>query len=599
MFAPSDRTNLFEAILPPPGWEVEGAILTTYSVALHTAIALPAVIAFAAASRPETADRGRLAHQELAALRRLSGRITIFVQQASILDSGRLPPIVSEVEGMVREVTAPNGGSFHPKVWLLRFREISSAQTSMRLVISSRNLTSDGSWDMAIVLDGRPGRPQAGSAALPGFLRMLAGRCLRPLNAERRQTLEMLAMEAEKTAWILPPGIRRLTFRAIGVGKASGWTPPKSSRLAVISPFVDEATLNQLAASSREPFLLLTRRETLDTLSSSTVAFQRRTVLNSVGAQDEQDAASGDLHAKAFFWEIGERVFAAVGSANATSPARTGRNVEFMAEFDCGAALEGKGIAKLLEPSSLGLIIEDYETGEQDPKAPPVDLRPFRRALLDLKLYVRCDRIDDGWSLALVVEGPPPDHLAKALPGLRFRPVTLAEDQYTRCGVDLERSGRSAYFRTLSVEEVTGFLAFEAEPDGIPDRFVLNLEIRGLNEEERRTAVLRSVLPSENSFIDFVRLLLGDIRADGEAPFVGEFGSETLTTTAWASGIEGGLLELLIRCASYEPERLEAVQETLASLGDEGISSVAPASFLKLWSEFSQVARRTRKLKKL
>ena len=120
MFAPSDRTNLFEAILPPPGWEVEGAILTTYSVALHTAIALPAVIAFATASRPETADRGRLAHQELAALRRLSGRITIFVQQASILDPGRLPPIVSEVEGMVREVTAPNGGSFHPKVWLLR-----------------------------------------------------------------------------------------------------------------------------------------------------------------------------------------------------------------------------------------------------------------------------------------------------------------------------------------------------------------------------------------------------------------------------------------------------------------------------------------------
>ena len=53
------------------------------------------------------------------------------------------------------EVAAPlPNAAFHPKLWVLRYRERHGDGICYRVVCATRNLTFDRCWDTAIVLDG-------------------------------------------------------------------------------------------------------------------------------------------------------------------------------------------------------------------------------------------------------------------------------------------------------------------------------------------------------------------------------------------------------------------------------------------------------------
>ena len=69
------------------------------------------------------------------------------------------PTYYMAVELCVVEVNVPNGGVFHPKIWLLRFRSQSDDDDVVfRLLVLSRNLTNDRSWDLSLSVDGTPGK---------------------------------------------------------------------------------------------------------------------------------------------------------------------------------------------------------------------------------------------------------------------------------------------------------------------------------------------------------------------------------------------------------------------------------------------------------
>uniref|UniRef100_UPI0034E47963 hypothetical protein n=1 Tax=Enterococcus faecalis TaxID=1351 RepID=UPI0034E47963 len=166
--------------------------------------------------------------------------------------------------------------------------------------------------------------------------------------------------------------------------------------------------------------------------------------------------------------------------------------------------------------------------------------------------------------------------------------VTLASARVSPCGQTL-RLGQAAPFQgTLELSEITGFTAFEADgPDG-PFGFVLNLEVRGADEMERRTAALKSLLPSERSFAEFLRTMLGDFRAleDAEGG-IGDGGSPT----SWGGQGQSGLLEMLIRCAADEPARLKSIVETFEALGEKQLAEVTTAEFRQLWAALLQSAK--------
>lgn len=572
--------SIYDLLCPPAGWQVDAAVVCTYSASLDTVLSLPGAML---ANTPGLGRQspGRFTSVELAALKRICDRTLIFCQRGAVHPAELLPPAVIEVEPMVHEVEVEGGGAFHPKLWVVRFRDGSGEKQTIRLCVSSRNLTGDASWDIGIAVDGRidDGFPERND--LGDLLRELPKLCARALLPTQRQCLATLAEDVERTRWTSPAGTRGLSLRALGLHGSTPWHPPRSDRLVVLSPFVDKTALNALACSTDEPVIVVSRRDALDrTWSVAATKFGRQAVL-----APPPDSASGtaELHAKAYIWEKGRRRYATLGSMNATRPAMDGSNVEFLATVDCTAMLGEAGIDGLLGNNGLGLVIADYDPPEARERSEVLfDDRLVKKALWVSGLYLSCAAVEDRWEVSLCVDGEMDTDLPVKLPGLRFRPATFGRAQMTSCFPSL-LEGEVAFPGHMELPEITGFTVFEADgPDGLIS-FTLNLEVRGVSEDARREAALRSFLPTEQSFLDFVRILLGDFSALETEDGAGDNDSAGEYTAPPRQGVGPGLLELLVHCATDEPERLRDIATTLASLRSGDLADVIPEDFDELW----------------
>ena len=153
MLSTDARAIAMDLLRPPPGYRLDRAVLTTYSLDLEALLALPlAVLAHADSSINELLEDPLLLIQ---ALREAGDRISVFVDEAGIGIPRAARPLYAMLESSVHPVRAPNGGVFHPKVWLARFNH-DVDEPLLRIAVLSRNLTFDRSWDIALTSDGQP-----------------------------------------------------------------------------------------------------------------------------------------------------------------------------------------------------------------------------------------------------------------------------------------------------------------------------------------------------------------------------------------------------------------------------------------------------------
>ncbi len=79
--------------------------------------------------------------------------LNVYCQKGKIKIPKKYNYLFSFLEDSITEITPPNHvTSFHPKIWILRFKK--AKEIKYRLIILSRNLTFDRSWDLAFYMDG-------------------------------------------------------------------------------------------------------------------------------------------------------------------------------------------------------------------------------------------------------------------------------------------------------------------------------------------------------------------------------------------------------------------------------------------------------------
>ncbi|MCK1513074.1 hypothetical protein IVB22_10925 [Bradyrhizobium sp. 190] len=580
MLEPQARLSIYDILRPPGGFELDCLVATTYSASLDTVLSLPAAMLVDSTDAAKQQARIFTAN-DLAALKRVCGRTAIFCQGAAIHPAELVPPAIIEAEEMVHEVSAPNGGSFHPKVWLIRFKHSDAKRSLLRVAIMSRNLTGDASWDAGVVLDSKSGAGAPKANDLGMLLRLLPTWCIRPLDQARRELLLELASEVEVAKWKMPAGVGTPTFHAVGNRPGRAWIQPESKRLAIISPFLTASAIKDLAKSADALSLIVSRPDALErcweTVSDRS---ERQMVLAPPGEPTEGSRTKG-LHAKLLIWESRSRIRLAIGSMNATSAAINGRNVEFMVSFDCTEAIGEGAIDALLERRSMGSVLEDFEPAKRsEPLPDPFDDRAARAYLLAAQLHLECSLAESGWELCLTPRAAHAD-IESLLPGLRFRPATLASIRSGPCGASLAAGEPAKLPGTLDLAEITGFIVFEADtPDGMI-AFVRNLEVRGVEGDARRHAALKALLPDKGSFSDFLRVLLGDFRSLEAITTMNGANGEP---TTWRPTGQSGILEMLIRCAADDPARLQSIEATLKAFRPEELETVTPPEFRELWS---------------
>lgn len=666
MLNPNSRSLYTEAWTPPPGMVLDAAIATTFS--LHPSLLLQAPMCLAGLAYPEDDLPDPVG--SLKALNDLASKITVYAQRGRIQvprDQGN--PLFGLAERMVVEImlSTPKGkqpqsdehkehaGVFHPKMWLMRFIPQGEAATQphqharYRLLVLSRNLTFDRSWDLSLQLEGvwkENGRkPQrAFNDALADFIRLLPSLSVHPFELERKQQAETMADALRDIDWAPPEHFNKgLTFHyCLPNDKASTWPSfirGKADRMLIMSPFCGDRALETLikkVENSQEDAVLVSRLEALEALKPETIKlFKQCWYLNDdfVGGDDEDEDEDEDgehpanvkasgLHAKAYIYEKGNQTTVWMGSANATNAALVAqKNVELLVKLQGSTAQLGsiepffvvrdsnEQTQEHAQEHDLSAYLMPFDVSTEDEKN--VDARQMAKeeaqkrldvardevARMDLSIECRAETNEhtatqvSSKKWALTLHGWVP--LSDAGVTVKAWPVTLSQPQLLPAN-DVKQAVQQTQWPSCDTEQVTGFIVFKlgtkVQYADTPDEhcaFMLTLPVDAM-PEGRDDAITRASIKDEKAFLKYLMLIM----AQQEGTHISDRILHDATQHArGSSGSQAvllpGMLEHLTRMYCRHPDALCQIQSLMNNLQD-GVDQeqVVPESFKKLWEVF-------------
>lgn len=593
MLNPNSRSLYTSALTPPPGMIFDEAVATTFSMDPALLLEAPVYLALMAADGQTAPDPLSV----LEAIRRYSKRITVYVQRGRIQvpQIAKPNPLFGFLEEMIVEVSAPGGGVFHPKVWAIRFISPDQSNSMYRLVVLTRNMTTDQSWDLSLQLEGTiAGRKSKSNNPLAHFFKTLPDLATRATAAGRSEKTLRFANELHQVHWELPEGFDELTFYLPGT-KGFDWEPPTANRMAVISPFCSDEALRALTEKTKAADALISRPETLSALKKETLELFTQCLHLDDAAETEdgeeateQPPATG-LHAKVYLFETryySDYTHVVMGSANATNAAlNASKNIEILVGL-VGRKSKVGGIDELLGADGLGEYLVGFDTtkeAENDAfrQLAEESVERARSRISEAALSIECSPGSKDGLWTLMLTGTIPS--LEGIVGASAWPITVTRDFAAK----IQDSGAHGGIRLgeFSASSVTGLIAFELKtnhPD-VTARFVLNIPVTGV-PDERNSAILQTVISNQEGFLRYLLLLLGDDKVSGLDPGSGSGFAKSFARLA--DGEDIPLLEELTRTFSRHPERLAEISRLVRDLSQGSQNAIIPEDFLNLWTVF-------------
>ena len=646
MLAPSDRSVLIEVLQPPEGFQLDRVIATTYSLDLMALLTLPLSFTLLAGDGLDEAGRADPVAL-LDALRRYAGRIHIFCQAGRIAVPPRGQPLFGYLEGSVFEAMAPNGGSFHPKLTVVRYVPDPSdpawegqppveKKVQYKVLCSTRNLTIDCSWDTLLVLEGElaTDRTRAFSRNHPlgDFVQALPGLAVRKPPDEINNVIQMIADEVRRVRFETPSEFHSdsddLTFWPIGLTKAGTWPfRGRLDRVAVVAPFLDAGFLERImhettlsAVVSRPESLAQLPRELFPRVphwfvlnegadppedleagaAQSTPETSNETDLNGSGVAVKPSGGQlQGLHVKLFVADEGRNARIWTGSANATGRAFE-RNVEFVVE------LRGKkskmGIDALFgiddqsdsgESIQLRSLLQPFEPPEIGAEPDEVQrkleelLERAGVALVESKMVAEVITNDSLAEKSYDVSLRATAIEIQSLPPeviVRIRPISLRSGDSV-CMNRLE--GIIARFGGLSFLSLTGFytvtLNASFQGQALAREFVMRIPLEGA-PPDRENQLLLAILSDRDHLLRYLLMLLGS-PDDASSLIQGYLEGKTSNGSPGSEILEMPLLESILRTYADNPVRLEPLGKLIRDLETtEAGRKILPAELTSLWA---------------
>jgi len=622
MLAPDQRTLMLDALRPPDGYTFDRGVGTSFTLNLMTLLVAPLSLALhdVASAEEAIADPVLL----LDGVRHYANRLVLFSQAGYIAIPKQANHLYRFLEEMVVEVRAPNGGIFHPKIWLLRYIK-DDANPSYRFLCLSRNVDFSNSWDIVLRLDGELMDRKVGysrNKPLADFIEALPRFGIRPQKKRIREILQLLQDEVRRVDFRVPKPFFEgaLEFIALGDRKHLRQRLDFGKRRSmVVSPFLSEEILKE-ATHGGDDHILFSEAESLKRISPETLSrFDDIFIFNDASINIPVDDAALDddklrvagglqgdqarLHAKLFIFEEGWDAKWWVGSANATWPALNGHNVEFL------VGLKGRksqvGIDKVLgdegDKLSLRTMLAQYEPDRIEKTKPDEAavrrlLESIRKNIVSRQFHLLAEADEEGeYELHLRskknTNAPPEGDYS-----IRSWPVTIRERRAQ--SIDLDKNQSEIIFGDLNLLQLTSFIAFHIEAkvgrSKQPIRFVMNLPVSGF-PRQRDDHIISAILSDTTQFLRYLRFLLAEelgwLEVGGKrgGSFWGKDGR-------WVEGYDDQipLLEDLVRAFSRSPEKIDQVTEIVDRLSatQEG-RKVLPEGFEQLWQAIREAREGT------
>jgi hypothetical protein len=574
---------LSSVLRPPAGCRLDAAVGTSFTLDLLTLLAVPLTFALldGVDIGPGNASSGEeetpAAPVLLGALLAYADRIRVVSDARYIRAPARPSRLYSLLEPAIVPVVVAPGAHFHPKFWLLRFVDQNS-KASHRLVLSTRNLTQDRSWDLVVVLDeGAAGIPGASQPAID-LLRAAA-----PQNV----LIEDLANSAASARFLPPPGCDDLRLHAWPSGRGADPMVGRSgSRMLVVSPFIGLDRLRTLARQS-DQLTVVSRPETFDRLAAGG-ALPRADLRRLVDLAADDEGLSGELHAKLVVLdETGSRSRWWLGSLNATENG-VRRNAEALLELTTPTATGGVDALLSTDANSLGALLEQHVVRPvADDDQEPAGERELRQAIAGASWGVAVTQQDGQLAAAVSVEWleprPDPDGDIR----VRFSSGRPAD----RLRLDLLAARSETRWPLVLLEDVTSLLEVQVRLPGCdPFTLLVVADLVVPDVAARHAALFRAIAPDVDVMLRLILLLLTSGHDAGSA------------SAAARKLIDGDgepadalqslpFVEEMVRSYARDPDRLRRVGEMIAGLPRDHPRT---GPLRALWDTFDEALAGTR-----
>jgi len=604
----NDRLDYGAELAPPDGFLLDAAVATTYSLDLNALLAVPIALCF------NNSLEGDLSGEKLALLEtmtQLKDRLKVFYQKGNIHYPEKFNRLFTLLEPCL-EAVVPAGGafsSFHPKLWLLRFVDGSDAKRSAvkyRLVVLSRNLTFDRSWDIALSLDGQLDRrlTDTKQCSWKALFHDLLSQC------DDFASTNTLLRELPQIDWKSPKPFTQVLLRAGGPEYGSPVSSTVAlSQLLVVSPFIksqggDIVGLQQLAGVNNCEALkkiLCSRAEELNAIGpealsgwdcyaiNPAVVDGEETLALNEGGRDESQQQN--LHAKMVVREYGDNCDWIIGSANATSAAlgvgdKPPRNTEVMVTLS--------GRKRVMRPRRLleewkeqGLFIaHEFEAVEPDDAETLVPaLRKLKHLLVEADWSLNANLRADGEGYDVVLEHTV--NLEAIPPEAK---VTISQLVLPGSYELSSQPDELFKWKKATISQLTAFVVVDIniakEELKKSSRSVISAELTIEGGDRRQQDLLQSLVDSPEKIINYVRLLLHP-QPNKTQWLAFEPGDRDETQQALSAllSMDEPLFEQLMIASARYPQVIIRIQHLMQRLQASEVE--IPKELNQLWSHFS------------
>ena len=596
----NDRLDYGRLIAPPADYKLDFAIGTTYSLDLDALVG--ACIALGLAEETDS-DLMKNPICLLEALRATGDKIALFCEGGQIHLPNNVTSLYILLEKMVFTVeTAQKRGlarypSFHPKFWLIKYVN-NEGEVLYRVVVLSRNLTFDRSWDVSFCMEGRKvAKRTAKNNPVIDFISYLINQLPDTENASDKQAkMQALAQELKNVKFDLDSKeFYDFDFIPVGINnKYSSEQAPfynlfedSFHEVMIMSPFLSKSVIKDFNERNKNieysEHMLITRASELGKLkpadcSNFDIYTMKDAVVDGESLISEENASTQkqDIHAKIYMVRKYSDSYLYLGSLNASHNALNG-NIEFMVKLwsknrylnlsKLKASIFGEDEAECPFQSAN---LSNAQEEEADEKTQMLD--SIIKAINRLEASAIIKENGDRFDINLSFEYFESEYDITVSPLLSNKTAPLSE---------------SIIFSSMELTQLSEFYKISVYDDNKPVSRVIMIPTENM-PADREKAVVSSVVNDKSCFYRYIAFLLGDnmvisaLESDNSA-------NETNGTGKTSKPIQlPALYEKMLKTAATAPERFKEIEYLIKSVSGDG---VIPEGFEELYNTFRKVVK--------
>ena len=604
----TDRLNYGNLLTPPSGFELDKAVGTTYSMDLE---ALTAVCICMGLNEETDSSLANNSIGMLHALQKVSEKVVIFCEAGQIKTPHKPNPLCILLEKMVVEVKLPYNDkigrypAFHPKMWLMIYKNAAGIRR-YRLVVMSRNLTFDRSWDVSVAFEGKPSGYSKAGYELRNFIEFL-GDVLSKTEGDRKDQLKLVQSfykELDRISFeVDDKKFSDLEVFPMGIGSKSHDMPndllfnDTFHEMLIVSPFFTSSVIENLNSDEKgltdAKRTLITRKSELPKLkpeqaNNFDIYVMKDDIYNGENqiSDDSEDGEAKefqnqDIHAKIYMKRKYSGIDLYIGSMNASYAAINNCNVELMVAL--------KSANRYINTEKM---LQDIFGGSPDDPTNPFEL------VTDEELTGN-------------EAGSENDMLERVLKRLcRINPTATVTEHDERYDVRVEFAGLKEsdkeackvtvtpmqigngvaidnviVFRNLESTQISQFYKIRVSTKECSIERLILIPTEGI-PEEREAQIVRDVVGNRRDFIEYVSFVLGDdyLLSAMESKKVEQSG----IYKSHENAVMPAVYEKMLKTALQEPDRLREISYVMKQISD---NEIIPDEFRELYETFRKTLR--------